>query len=684
MLALRAHLVVEPLCPFQAEDDGEGPVGDLLAPRALLDRLPAPPGVLVLGRLALGEGERDRPGRGVEARHGGLVGVPTLEIAGDVDRVAGRRVGRERDGEGDPDLAVLGGRRHLRGVAGPVESRVLGRHGVDVAGARSDRVVGEGRLGGGPDPIVRPAGRLRAPDLVAVEIGARDRIPDERHRGGGDDREDRVARCRRRLAVGSRDGGQPHRLRRPVAVGRPVEIGVGPPGATARRDAHGDVEGPELLGPQAPGHPIGAADIRIETHLAPRPAGVLGRVAARRPEPHLGSEADGGAGRGRVALDRDQAGDGGSRPGGRERVLDRRRSVEPRVGDGKGRQGAYLVRAGAPVAGRVEGRDRVEIAHPVARARVGEPGATRLADRRVPTSADEGAPDPVGRRPVGRLPGEPDAPGSGVGGEPGRGRRRGEIGSRRGDQDGRPVRRQGEADPPVAHRRRRATEAVRQGGAVGQVAADVDRHGPLLGREVEDGDGRLGLGAAAEGERAGRIVGEEEAEVALAQRLVVGAQVGERPVVLAEPDLVAVVDRGDPRPGELEGGQQPQLRLALGERGGLLLDGRVVAAGRQRPEDPARVVRVDEVEENGEGGRRVVLAHAFHRRGEAARPEAGDGAVGVGGVAVDQPDDRPPEAVVHRRVRLGAEEPGGGVAPLLPDDEGVRVRLLDGGSQPPQ
>src|SRR5206468_7583881 len=40
---------------------------------------------------------------------------------------------------------------------------------------------------------------------------------------------------------------------------------------------------------------------------------------------------------------------------------------------------------------------------------------------------------------------------------------------------------------------------------------------------------------------------------------------------------------------------------------------------------------------------------------------------------VDQADDGPPKSIVHDAVRLVSEEPAGAVAPLLAEDERVRV-----------
>ena len=57
------------------------------------------------------------------------------------------------------------------------------------------------------------------------------------------------------------------------------------------------------------------------------------------------------------------------------------------------------------------------------------------------------------------------------------------------------------------------------------------------------------------------------------------------------------------------------------------------------------------------------------RSANCGRGQAGNRAVEVRGVAVDQPDDGAPEAVVHRRVGLVAQEAGRRVEPLLAQDQ---------------
>ena len=334
--------------------------------------------------------------------------------------------------------------------------------------------------------------------------------------------------------------------------------------------------------------------------------------------------------------------------------------------------------------------------------RVGERRLGPLPDELVSPAGHDRAPDLVAGRALDLVPADLDRAAAARRGHASGGVGAGQVGPGLRHEDGDALCRDRHGDRGVAHRQRALTEGVGEDRAGREHARErhVDR--PLLLAEVEDDHRRLLVRPANVRQRPRCIVGVDEPKVPRAQRLVLAAQPTERPVPVAqvrvdgipgvgpavvgvvvagEPGLGAVVDRGHPGPGELDRGDESQLRLRRCEALRRLLHGRVVLARRERPQDPRRVVAVDEVQQGVPGGLRIVLHDALHAGGELGGSQADDRAVEVGGVAVDEPDDGAPEAVVHGRVGLVAEEPGRAVEPLLAEDERVGVgglrRLAD-------
>ncbi len=260
-------------------------------------------------------------------------------------------------------------------------------------------------------------------------------------------------------------------------------------------------------------------------------------------------------------------------------------------------------------------------------------------------------------------------------------------------------------------RPRQRAQGVGQVDGVGQTAVGVDDH-RLAGRVAVDGhDGRLGRRAHDVGQRARRVIGHQEGQLALAEDLILVAQlrqllvvgqhgrvaagVGAVPgegapvvgvIVAGHGDLVAVVDGRRAGGRHLHHRGQLQQRLALGQISSVELALFAVAlAGGHQPQDALRVVATQDVHHRVVAGVGVVLTDRDQLAGEEGRRLVALAVVDKALIIdrAEEAQDGVAEAVAHRRVGLVAARLGQNLEllPKLADDRRVGVLVLHGDAE---
>ncbi len=393
-----------------------------------------------------------------------------------------------------------------------------------------DRGVEEDLDVGGPDGAGRCIGPVRPEDKVAVQVRGLDGWPAEAHALAGDVEQLEGAWRRRRLYVRAGSGDDPrgpgHGLPAPTAVGGDA-------------GSHGMLA--ERLGLQRPLEDRPGLAAGYRSRGRPRPGRIRERVGPHGPEADLQADTLRHALARRVSLH-----DGFSRDGAVDRREDDlqpadrapivvKQAAQLGLGEGQLWHRLDLVRAGRDIAGGVQRHDDVVIEHPIPDARVDMGRVCGLPDRLVAASAEDRAKDAVALGALDRAPGQLDAARAGLGGQVARGIGRPEVSSRRAQEHGDRERLQRDRGDAVGHGHRvMRAKRIGEHYAVRDTVADVD--GDLAGSiaQVECHDRRRTLAATQVGERPGGIIGMEEGQVSLAERLVLGTQPRQRPVVVTE------------------------------------------------------------------------------------------------------------------------------------------------------
>ena len=395
---------------------------------------------------------------------------------------------------------------------------------------------------------------------------------------------------------------------------------------------------------------------------------------------------------------------------GADRLVDGLRILQYRVPDDEVRRGRHFVRVRGRVARTVERTHDVVHELPVHGGRVREGRAVhrRVVHLHIAATGHRALVDVVRGGTVDAVPVQRHLPRSSLGHEPSwrSGRRQVDLPRREHD---------------AAHRRHRHTELAAVHGpaacagdrverrSIRDVSRDRDVNRLRRPRSIYGDDRRLIRRLPSECDGARRVVGQQHSEVARRQRrnrppergealvpvelpaVRAPAQIGPRiraPVVRVvaarEADLVAVVHRRRAGKRELDERSEPEPLLAGREvRRVLLLVGTRICARRHRPQQPCRVVAVEQVHRRGVGRRGIVLLHRREPRAELRR---GDRVTAVREpLRVERPrcqeaEHGIPQPVVHGRVEpVAAEDAQEGrvLLPRLADRQRVRIDLLD-------